>query len=406
MSLSDETVFSKLNSLNETQEGIVSIAQWVMFHRRHAKRFAQLWFQRLKESSSPRKLNLVYLVNEVVQQMKARKKEEFGIAFAPIMADACESAYRGSPADVQQKLRRVIQVWRQRAIFDPDVLDGIDSRLDDVDKGKSSGAGMGRRLGAGIGGSTPTELSRLSAAQSKLNNQLTHSTIAFGSATDEYKKYMEADAIPPPAVYVARLSQLIKTLDIAHAAVSDALSSRKELIKNLESLLETNKTALAGEEAQLKEVDEKKAKSEDVKKDVEHMLLSGMTDEKNGGDTVMRSTTPDIEPPREMVEALTPPPAAAEGPGFQESGPFSFQQNSPTKTTSQADLLSSMLQYGNYSKPSGVPKVTDNPMAGMEGLDADVVAMLLKNVNSAQGNGASTQPQPPMGEEDDDEYHP
>ncbi|KAK6341190.1 hypothetical protein TWF696_008277 [Orbilia brochopaga] len=404
MSLSDETVFSKLNSLNETQEGIVSIAQWVMFHRRHAKRFAQLWFQRLKESSAPRKLNLVYLVNEVVQQMKARKKEEFGIAFSPIMADACEVAYRGSPADVQQKLRRVVQVWRQRAIFDPEVLDGIDNRLDDVDKGKSSGSGMGRRLGGGIGGSAPPELARLSAAQSKLNNQLTHSTIAFGTATDEYKTYMEAEAIPPAAVYVARLSQLIKTLDIAHAAVSDALSSRKELIKNLESLLETNKTALAGEEAQLKEVTDKKERTESVKKDVENMLLSAMADDKNG-DTVMRSTTPDIEPPREMVEALTPPPAPAEEPAYQEAGPFSFQSNSPIKGPSQTDLLSSMLQYGNYSKPSGVPKVTDNPMAGMEGLDADVVAMLLKNVNSAKGSGASVQPPPPV-EDDDDEYHP
>lgn len=33
MSYSDETVLSKLSALNETQEGIVSIAQWVMFHR-------------------------------------------------------------------------------------------------------------------------------------------------------------------------------------------------------------------------------------------------------------------------------------------------------------------------------------------------------------------------------------
>ncbi|KAF3166000.1 hypothetical protein TWF106_004767 [Orbilia oligospora] len=403
MSLSDETVYSKLNALNETQEGIVSIAQWVMFHRRHAKRFAQIWLQRLKEASAPRKLNLVYLVNEVVQQMKARKKEEFGVAFAPIMADACEVAYRGSSADIQGKLRRVIQVWRQRAIFDVDVLDGIDARLDDVDKGKSSTTAR-RGLGGGIGGTTPAELTRLAAAQSKLNNQLTHSTIALGSAGDEYKKWMEADAIPPPAVYVARLSQLIKTLDIAHAAVSDALSSRRELIKNLETLLETNKTALAGEESQLKGVEEKKSRTDDVKKDVENMLLSGMTDDKNG-DTAMRSTTPDIEPPREMVEALTPPPAT-EDPSFQESGPFSFQQTSPTKTQAPVDLLSSMLQYGNYSKAPAAPKAADNPMAGMEGLDADVVAMLLKGANSSKGNGAPVHNQTLAMDDDDDEYHP
>lgn len=218
---------------------------------------------------------------------------------------------------------------------------------------------------------------------------------------------MEAEAIPQPVVYVARLSQLIKSLDIAHAAVSDALSSRKELIKTLESLLETNKTALAGEEAQLKELGEKKDKTESMKKDVENMLISDMGDDKNG-DVAMRSTTPDIEPPREMVEALTPPPAGAEEPSFQESSnPFSFQQNSPTTTQAPVDLFSSMLQYGNYNKTPAVPKAIDNPMAGMEGLDADVVAMLLKGVNTAKGNAAApSHAAPKYEEEDDDDYHP
>lgn len=217
---------------------------------------------------------------------------------------------------------------------------------------------------------------------------------------------MEAEAIPTPTVYVSRLSQLLKTLDIAHAAVSDALSSRRELIKNLESLLESNKTALAGEEAQLREVNEKKEKTQDVKKDVENMIISGLGGDGKNGDTEMRSTTPDIEPPRGMVEALTPPPISEE-PTYTDSGPFNFQQ-SPTTTHPPADLLASMLQYGNYSKGNAMPQVKDNPMAGMEGLDADVVAMLLKNVNGAGNpvNGTSLGQPYSRQEEEDDEYVP
>lgn len=33
MSYSDETVRAKLSALNETQESIVTVAQWIMFHR-------------------------------------------------------------------------------------------------------------------------------------------------------------------------------------------------------------------------------------------------------------------------------------------------------------------------------------------------------------------------------------
>ena len=32
-SYSDETVLSKLSALNDTQDSIVAVAQWVMFHR-------------------------------------------------------------------------------------------------------------------------------------------------------------------------------------------------------------------------------------------------------------------------------------------------------------------------------------------------------------------------------------
>ena len=33
MSYNDDAVLSKLSALNETQEAIVTVSQWVMFHR-------------------------------------------------------------------------------------------------------------------------------------------------------------------------------------------------------------------------------------------------------------------------------------------------------------------------------------------------------------------------------------
>lgn len=91
MSYTDDAVKAKLSALNETQESIVTVAQWVMFHRlahplylsilpllsrakamliaelrlcrRHADRTAQLWLQKIRESNPPKRLNLIYLAN-------------------------------------------------------------------------------------------------------------------------------------------------------------------------------------------------------------------------------------------------------------------------------------------------------------------------------------------------------
>jgi regulator of Ty1 transposition protein 103 len=81
-------------------------------------------------SSASRKLSLVYLANDVVQQSRARRKDEFPKAFAGIIAEAMEIAYRGTTTDVQNKLRRVTNVWRERVVFEMPVLDKIEQKLE------------------------------------------------------------------------------------------------------------------------------------------------------------------------------------------------------------------------------------------------------------------------------------
>ena len=84
----------------------------------------------LTASSASRKLSLVYLANDVVQQSRARRKDEFPKAFAGIIAEAMEIAYRGTTTDVQNKLRRVTNVWRERVVFEMPVLDKIEQKLE------------------------------------------------------------------------------------------------------------------------------------------------------------------------------------------------------------------------------------------------------------------------------------
>ena len=67
---------------------------------------------------------------EVAQQSKARRKDDFLVAFSPVIAEATACAYRGATHEVQQKLRRVVEVWRARQIFELPIQDAIETRLD------------------------------------------------------------------------------------------------------------------------------------------------------------------------------------------------------------------------------------------------------------------------------------
>lgn len=229
---------------------------------------------------------------------------------------------------------------------------------------------------------------------------------------------METNNIPAPPVYAARLSQLLKTLDTAHTAVKDAITARSELVKNLESLLETNKIALAGEQQQLSEVEAKRKKADDTKRQVENKILSGLgqsehnNEQGSGGD---RSMSPDgFKSP--IVEALTPPamedayeptpqPALAAVQAqldILQGGQGGYYQNAP-------DLLSTLsaLNGGNV-KRSVLPVVDE--MGGMDELDSDVADMLRKEAEAA-GKQSQTQAQEKPGKHDfmmdeDDEYHP
>jgi regulator of Ty1 transposition protein 103 len=70
------------------------------------------------------------MVTEVAQQSKARRKEDFLIAFSPVIAEATATAYKGATNEVQQKLRRVVEVWRQRQIFELPIQESIETRID------------------------------------------------------------------------------------------------------------------------------------------------------------------------------------------------------------------------------------------------------------------------------------
>ncbi|KAI9800023.1 MAG: hypothetical protein M1833_003552 [Piccolia ochrophora] len=406
MSYTDDAVLAKLSALNETQESIVTVAQWVIFHKRHADRTAQLWFSRLKDASAGKRLNLVYLANEVAQQSKARNKDHFLVAFAPIIAEATAVAYRGATNEIQQKLRRVVEVWRQRQIFELPVQEAVESRIDELDKTRSSGRKplLGGSMLSGSSGAPPPEIQPLVPLQTAVSRLAAGKANALTTATDEYDKLTDpATPAPSPPVHAARLSGLLKSLANAEGAVAESVKARKALIETLEKLLESNRTSLSSEESQLFDLTSRKTSIEAKKREVEDGIMRGLAEEGspqgNGSpvDVPLAGSTTPPEPPRPEVEALTPtgspsPESSQTLPADKPHDPDLPPTTIPPLVPLGNDILSALsLPRGRPSSGSPVngsaPKKRkldegEEFAAGlggsdaMDGLDDDVAEML------------------------------
>ncbi|KAM4064805.1 RNA polymerase II-binding domain-containing protein [Hirsutella rhossiliensis] len=309
MAYNDDSVLARLSSLNESHDSIATAAQWIMFHRRHADRTVQLWMQRLKDSSSTKRLTLVYLANEVVQQSRIRHKEDFVIAFSPIVAEATAIAYKGAPAEVQAKLRRVVDVWKDRTIFEGPIQSAIEARLEELDKARGapkSGFG-GSPFGASS--SVPSEFTPLVSAHQKVSKLSLPLRTTVASANQEYEKHTDpSTAVPTAPVYAARLNGLLKTLANAESAVAECVKAREGLVSGLEKLLETNRSALESDKNAAAQLLKRKGEVEDKKQQVEMAIMRALGPaEGNGSPEEGGSVSPPPEPGRPEMEALTPP---------------------------------------------------------------------------------------------------
>ena len=253
-----------------------------------------------------------------------------------IIAEATATAYKGATNEVQAKLRRVVEVWRQRQIFEPTIQEAVEARitgklfilggkrclnLPDLDKSRSSGRKPllgGSLFSSSNGPSAPAELQPLVPLQIAISKSAVAISGSVPNANTEYDKLMDPQTpAPTPPVHAARLSALLKSLANAEGAVSESIKARRDLIGGLEKLLETNRATLVSEQSQYQELVTRKTTVEAKKRDVEDGIMRGLsadtssatmqgdanTDSKTNG---QHDSSTELERPQ--IEELTPPP--------------------------------------------------------------------------------------------------
>lgn len=289
----DDSLRTKLSTLEETQPSITAVGSWILFHARNSERSALLWFERLKATTTPAKrLALIYLANEVAQNARSKNKLELTAAFAPYMPEAIQAAYKVATTQIQGKIRHVVEVWRQRQTFNDAILRTVESNMHELDKSRHRSGQRplmgGSLFGAATAadgadspgpGTVPDGLEGLAEHQLSMNKAVVDTKPRISQVTAEYDSLMsvaETDGEPHPS-QVGRLANLVKMLSSAESAVSESIKTRKNLIGEVEKFLSSNNSTMQTDEEKLKELADKRPKVVEKKKVMEASILQSGT---------------------------------------------------------------------------------------------------------------------------------
>lgn len=203
------------------------------------------------------------------------------------------------------------------------------------------------------------ELQPVVPLQIAVSKAVVAATGAASTANLEYDKLTDPNTpTPTPPVHAARLSSLLRSLASAEGAVSESIKARRALVEGLEKLLETNRTALAGEQSQHFELVTRKTTIEAKKREVEDGIMRGLSAEPSppihgspGFDPTpngkgIRHDSASAEPERPDIEALTPPPMESLTP----VGSPRAQGIPALTTTTGADIIHE--QPPNHNEPA------------------------------------------------------
>lgn len=249
MSFSPDILNKKLSSLQETQDSIVTISQWVLFHHRHSKETAELWaafILNLPASGSSKKLSLLYLCNDVVQQARHKRKMDFITEFSKVLPRVFNNVYKTLDPAIKPKVDRLVNVWSERLVFPSNDIKEMRKAIELSKANKS----MENDDNAGTSSSSAFEGSKVGIASDLklLNNVFLHMNqlidISQGNLNQvgiQSKTYLPTDPsvsdnLPSPKIYISKLNVLEKLCLMSNNNIEEIKKDRLEILKQLDNL--------------------------------------------------------------------------------------------------------------------------------------------------------------------------
>lgn len=143
MAFSTEKAKEKLKTLSNTQQSIQSTSQWCLFHTKHAKNVVSVWNSQFNASNSTPeyRLALFYLCNDILQLARPKMERHalFFSSFKAVLPTVLANV-TNSNGDNIGKYSRVLDVWKQRSVYDEGTIRVFKNSLESPSKSSSSGS--------------------------------------------------------------------------------------------------------------------------------------------------------------------------------------------------------------------------------------------------------------------------
>lgn len=275
MSFSPENFSKKLASLQETQDLIVTISQWVLFHHRHVKELALIWEKfTLQPHESSKRLYSLYLCNDVVQQARAKRKPEFIAEFARVLPNVFNQIYSKLDARIQPKVERLINVWEQRKVFDGEQIKKL--RLA-IALSKSNKPLADEAAPAPAKESIAPELKHLNNTFLHLNQLIESSQANLTQVGVQSRTYLptnpgESDNLPSPKIYISKLNMLEKLCNISKKNIDDIKADRREVVLILDNLKKLIVEGLTTDNSKVEILNQKLAQLNTTRSELQELL--------------------------------------------------------------------------------------------------------------------------------------
>jgi len=123
-SFSPVALEKKIADLTNTQQSVQTLSLWIIHHRKHCKTIVQTWQKELLKAKPKKKLILMYLTNDILQNSR-KKGPEFSKEFSTVLPTAFRHCAKECNSDTVNALERILEIWKERDVYDQIFLDRL-----------------------------------------------------------------------------------------------------------------------------------------------------------------------------------------------------------------------------------------------------------------------------------------
>ncbi|CAK9295436.1 unnamed protein product [Gordionus sp. m RMFG-2023] len=121
---SESSLEKKLKDLNTTQQSIQTLSLWIIHHKKYAKLVVQIWHREIYNAKDKKRIILLYLANDIIQNGR-KKAPDYAKEFKIVLPIAITTLIKDLDENNLSKVRRVLQIWRERSIYDNEFIDQL-----------------------------------------------------------------------------------------------------------------------------------------------------------------------------------------------------------------------------------------------------------------------------------------